>query len=216
MSTRDRIVDVAEEIISLHGMDGLRLKDVAKQVGIQPPSVFTHFDGREAIGNAVAHRVLEQIARVIDAALADGGDEEARLQRGACAIAGHLYDHPGHARMILRDFARTQAGPELELWSPTLLEISSQVEALLAAGVAAGTFRPLPPGAFLPVLEGAIVATLGWGGFREGDGRPVTKLTREEVVARIEDLALAYVRPVSDVKDAAHVDRGPAGCSEAG
>lgn len=202
-STRERIVDVAEEIISLHGMEGLRLKDVAERVGIQPPSVFTHFEGREAIGDAVAHRVLEQIAAVLDAALAAGGDEEARLRRGARAVAGHLYDHPGHSRMILRDLARSRSGPELELWSPAIERISAEIERLLAAGVRIGVFRPIPTGAFLPVLEGAIVASVGFSGFRENDGRPATHVGRDELVARIEDVAWAYVRPQIDEKDAA-------------
>jgi len=132
VSTRERILEVAEEIIARHGMEGLRLKDVAESVGIQPPSVFTHFDGREAIGDAVAHRVLEKIA----------------------------------------------------------------------AGVETGAFPPLPPGSFLPVLEGAIVASVGWSGFRVTDGCPAVDLTRDDVVARIEDLAWAYVRQESDARDA--------------
>ena len=202
-STRDRIVDVAEEIISLHGMEGLRLKDVAERVGIQPPSVFTHFEGREAIGDAVAHRVLDQIAAVLETALAGDGDEETRLRRGARSVAGHLYDYPGHTRMILRDLARSRSGPELELWSPALGRISQEIERLLSAGVRRGVFRPIPTGAFLPVLEGAIVASVGFSGFRENDGRPASDLERDELVARIEDLAWAYVRAQIDEKDAA-------------
>ncbi len=63
--TRERILEVAEELISLHGMEGLRLKDVAERVGIRPPSIFAHFEGRDAIGDAVAQRVLEQLAEVL-------------------------------------------------------------------------------------------------------------------------------------------------------
>jgi AcrR family transcriptional regulator len=194
-STRDRIVDVAEEIISRHGMDGLRLKDVAERVGIQPPSVFTHFDGREAIGDAVAHRVLDQLAGVIESAIDAGGDEEERLRRAARAVAGHLFERPGHTRMMLRDLARSRPGPELQLMSPAWNRIAQRVEALLAAGERSGAFRHVPAGAFLPVLEGAIVASVGWEGFRESDGRPAGGLTREQLVARIEDLAWTYVRP---------------------
>lgn len=194
-STRDRILDVAEEIVARHGMEGLRLKDVAERVGIQPPSVFAHFDGREAIGDAVAHRVLERIARVLEAALDAGGSPAERLRRGARAAAGHLYDHPGHTRLILRDLTRTRTGPELALWSPAMERISGHVDRLLDEGVAAGCFRPLPPGAFLPALEGAIVASIGWAGFREEDGLPAVAISRAELVDRIEDLAWSYVRP---------------------
>lgn len=196
-STRDRILAVAEEIISRHGMAGLRLKDVAERVGIQPPSVFTHFDGREAIGDAVARRVLEQIATVLEQALDAGGSTEARLRRSVRAVAGHLHDHPGHARLILRDWARTRPGPELSLSQPPLDRIGARVEALVCEGVASGGLRPLPPGALMPVLVGAIVASVGWAGFRAEDGRPVGDLDRDALLARVDDLASAYVRPAS-------------------
>jgi AcrR family transcriptional regulator len=194
-NTRDRILDVAEEIISRHGMAGLRLKDVAERVGIQPPSVFTHFEGREAIGDAVAHRVLDRIAHVIEAAFEEGGGPEAQLRRGARAAAGHLFDHPGHTRMLLRDLARTSNDQELALDSPAVDRIGERVDRLLSEGAEAGAFRPFPSGAFLPILEGAIVASIGWAGFRPEDGHPVTELTREALVARIEDVAWALVRP---------------------
>jgi len=203
MRTRQRILEVAEEIIARHGMEGLRLKDVAERVGIQPPSVFTHFEGREAIGDAVAQRVREQISSVLESALDQGGDEVARLRRSARAVAGHLYDHPGHTRLILRDLARTRTGGELSLWTPAMERIGARVDALLAAGVRSGAFRPVPAGAFLPVLEGAIVASLGWSGFREDDGRPAVALPREALVARIEDLAWRYLRPATDEADQA-------------
>lgn len=193
--TRERILDVAEEIISAHGMAGLRLKDVAERVGIQPPSVFTHFDGREAIGDAVAHRVLDRIARVLETALDEGSDPESRLRRGARAVAGHLYDHPGHTRMLLRDLARTSADDELELSSPAVDRIGKRVDQLLSDGAATGAFRPFPSGAFLPLLEGAIVASIGWAGFRPEDGQPAGELSREALVDRIEDVAWALVRP---------------------
>jgi len=53
------------------------------------------------------------------------------------------------------------------------------------------------------VIEGVIVASIGWHGFRESDGRPAVALSREAFLDRMEDLAWAYVRPASDRKDEA-------------
>lgn len=192
-STRERILQVAEEIVSRHGMEGLRLKEVAERVGIQPPSVFAHFEGREAIGDGVAQRVLATIAAVVDAALTGPGDAEARLRSGVRAIAEHLYDHPGHTRLILRDLARTRTGSELELSSPEFYGMAERIEALLSEGARAGRFRDVSTWTFLPAIEGAIVALIGFSGFEE-DGRPATSLTRSEVSDRAEDLAWAWVR----------------------
>jgi AcrR family transcriptional regulator len=65
-STRDRILEVAEELIALHGMEGFQLKDVAERVGIRPPSIFAHFRSREAVGEAVALHELEQSGHAFD------------------------------------------------------------------------------------------------------------------------------------------------------
>jgi AcrR family transcriptional regulator len=190
--TRERILEVAEELISLHGMEGLRLKDVAERVGIQPPSIFAHFEGRDAIADAVAQRVLEQIAEVLERALANEPDPEKALRRGVRAIAGHLMEHPAHARLMLRDLMRTRSGPELALWSPVVPEITARIEALLRRGEREGLFRRVDGRAFFAQVQGAILGNIGWEGFRE-DGRPMTQLSSRRIQDQAEDLALAYV-----------------------
>jgi AcrR family transcriptional regulator len=192
--TRERILEVAEELISLHGMEGLRLKDVAARVGIQPPSIFAHFEGREAIGDAVAQRVLEQLASVLEQALEGEADPEKALRRGVRAIAGHLMEHPAHARLMLRDMMRTRSGPELALWSPVVPLIVGRIEDLLRRGEREGLFRRVEGRAFFAQLQGAILGNIGWDGFRE-DGRPATKLSARQIQDQAEDLALAYVAP---------------------
>lgn len=192
--TRERIVAVAEELISVHGMEGLRLKDVARRVGIQPPSIFAHFEGREAIGNAVAHRVLEQLVEVVEGATRGCGSPREAVRQGVRALAGHLYDHPGHARMLLRDLTRTRSGGELAMVSPVLERLERRIGGLLEAGVRQGDFHPVPPRAFMSQIEGAMLASIGWHGF-DDDGRPADPIGREAVRDQASDLAMAYLRP---------------------
>jgi AcrR family transcriptional regulator len=190
--TRERILEVAEELISLHGMEGLRLKDVAERVGIRPPSIFAHFEGREAIGDAVAQRVLEQLAEVLERALGGESDPEKALRHGVRAIAGHLMEHPAHTRLMLRDLTRTRTGPELALWSPVVPVIVARIEDLLRRGEREGLFRRVDARAFFAQVQGAILGNIGWDGFRE-DGRAATPLSVRRIQDQAEDLALAYV-----------------------
>ena len=173
-------------------MEGLRLKDVAEQVGIQPPSVFAHFEGREAIGDAIAQRILGRIGELLGSAVVGEGPPAERLRQGARLFAGHLMDHPAHTRLLLRDLTRTRTGSELEMWSPVVTEIENGIGALLAEGERSGDFRAIPARAFMAQLEGAILATIGWMGFQE-DGQPASPLTREEIQAQAEELAMAIV-----------------------
>jgi AcrR family transcriptional regulator len=191
--TRERILEIAEEMISRGGMDGLRLKDVAERVGIRPPSVFAHFDGREAIGDAVAARIVEQIAIVIGNALDEGGSAEERLRAGVRAFAGNLWENPAHARMLMRDLARTRRTGELDIYTPLVDVVQERVAHLLAEGESQGVFRKVDPSAFIAQIQGAVLGRIGWAGFHE-DGRPAADLAPGELEAEAEDLALAYVR----------------------
>jgi AcrR family transcriptional regulator len=191
--TRERILEVAAEMISEGGMERLRLKDVAERVGIRPPSVFAHFDGREAIGDAVAARIVEQIAGVISNALAESGSPEERVRTGVRAFAAHLWANPAHARMLMRDLARTRRAGELDIYTPLVDVIQDQVARLLAEGESAGVFRKIDPHAFIAQIQGAVLGRIGWAGFHE-DGRPAADLAPGELEAQTEDLALGYIR----------------------
>lgn len=193
ISTREKILRVAEEMISESGMEGLRLKDVAERVGIRPPSVFAHFDGREAIGDAVAGRIVEQIARVISSALDDGGSAELRLRSGVRAFAAHLWANPAHARMLMRDLARTRSPGAFDIYSPLVDVIEETVARLLAEGESEGVFRKVDPSTFVAQIQGAVLGRIGWAGFKE-DGSPAADLAPGELEAQSEDLALSYVR----------------------
>jgi AcrR family transcriptional regulator len=192
--TREKILDVAEELIDRHGMEGLRLKEVARRVGIRPPSIFAHFEGREAVGNAVARRVVEQIVALF-ARVLDGPDEPVALvRRGVRAFAGHLHDHPAHVRLLLRDLARNRGGGELDLSSPFLDPVFERVEAILAEGVRGGVFRPVEAAAFVAAIEGFLLARIGWAGFDE-EGQPVRRGSRAQLQDEACALALAFLRP---------------------
>jgi len=190
--TREKILDVAEALIDRHGLEGLRLVDVARAVGIQPPSIFGHFEGREAVADAVARRVTDQIfglvARILDE---PGADPERALRRGVRAFAGHLADHPAHVRLLLRDLARTRRGADLDLSSPRIAELEVRVGEVLAAGARAGVFREVSAADFMAVVEGALLAAVGWAGF-DDEGRPREQPGRARLQALAEEVALGF------------------------
>jgi AcrR family transcriptional regulator len=192
--TRERILDVAEELIAVHGMAGLVMKDVAAAVGVRPPSLFAHFGGREAIGDAVAQRVMVRIAEIFDRVLNDAsGDPESLMREGVRAYAGHLYDHPADVRMILRDLARVRGGGGIDLSGPVIEELGVGIGALLARGVATGCFRPVDTGAFMSLVQGSVVGAIGWYGFGE-NGEALVPRSRAEIQDDAEALAFFYLR----------------------
>lgn len=78
--TRDRILDSAENLFAQHGYEGTTLRDVAARVGLRTPSLYNHFDSKEALYAAVLERdlgpVLRMLVGYVDKAQTDAAEQE--------------------------------------------------------------------------------------------------------------------------------------------
>ncbi|MEZ4393616.1 MAG: helix-turn-helix domain-containing protein [Polyangiales bacterium] len=82
---REAILDAAERQLVASGPDGIRLQDVARDVGVSHPTVLHHFGSREALVEAVATRALDSLHDDVLAALRrapEGEDQVAALLDG--------------------------------------------------------------------------------------------------------------------------------------
>ena len=59
--TIEEIVDVAVEVMAEQGAAGLSLGEVARRVGIRPPSLYVYFDSKQAVYDAVFARGWSQV-----------------------------------------------------------------------------------------------------------------------------------------------------------
>ncbi len=78
--TAERILDAAEEIFAERGYAGTTLRKVATAVGIRIPSLYNHFESKEALYAAVLERNLQPVLRALSdyAAPNNGRGEGAR------------------------------------------------------------------------------------------------------------------------------------------
>jgi len=191
--TRERILVAAEELIAAHGVEGFQIKEVARAVGIRPPSVFAHFKGREAIADEVAVRIVAEIGRLLGDAIAGEPDPMSAIRAAVRALVAHLYDHPAHVRLLLRDLAQAGAGDGFHGIGEVIERIDDQLRPLLEWGRAEGVFRDVAPRPLLPMIQGAILTRLAWSGF-DAEGRPRVAAGVDELQREAEDLIVAYVR----------------------
>ena len=129
--TADRILDEAEALFAEHGFAGTTLRDVAARVGIRNPSLYNHFDGKEALYRAVLERgigpALVSLEQHTDEQGQPGGSDEqfigqlvqllARRPNLARLIQFELLSGGAHLTPVLRDwiaplFASGQASIE--------------------------------------------------------------------------------------------------------
>lgn len=120
-STRKRILDVAEALFAERGLAGTAVRDIAREVGLTAPSLYNHFDGKQALYEAVLSRGVEPLVAIItemnraaEGSSAPGEDESDRRQetdRLLDAIMDHLAHHPNIAKLIQHE--SLTGGPSL-------------------------------------------------------------------------------------------------------
>lgn len=187
--TRDRILDAAEALISRHGVEGLRLKDVAASVGIRPPSIFSHFAGRDAVARAVGERVRGAMQAPVP--FEEGDDPWHYVRHWTRRLVVTLAGNPAHVRLLLRDLMQTGVagsyGGDADPRGPAAFY------AAIEAGMTAGTFRPVRPASVLAQLLGAILASVAWDGW-DDEGRPRLAIAVADLEREAEELLSGYLR----------------------
>ena len=77
-ATRDRILDAAYDAYLLGGADGISMRGIAAVLDLTAPALYKHFNGKDAVIEAVAERGFALFERRI-AALEMAADPEARI-----------------------------------------------------------------------------------------------------------------------------------------
>ncbi|HVH45392.1 MAG TPA: TetR/AcrR family transcriptional regulator [Labilithrix sp.] len=96
---RTAILDAAERRLVEAGPAGIRLQDVAAEVGVSHPTVLHHFGNREALVQAVLERVQQSIYTPILETLRTMSLEEDAMARLLDRVF-EVVEQRGHARVI--------------------------------------------------------------------------------------------------------------------
>ena len=100
--TRELILDAAERLFAAHGVDGVALRDLARELGLTAPSLYNHFPSKQALYDAVLDRGLRPILDLVVEAWHPGAVRSERLRSSADKLTSHLATHPHLARLLQR------------------------------------------------------------------------------------------------------------------
>ena len=98
-STRNRILDVAEALFAERGLAGTAVRDIAREAGLTAPSLYNHFDGKQALYEAVLARGVEPLFNLMKG-LGQGDPVESDSFYVLDSIMDHLANHPNIAKLI--------------------------------------------------------------------------------------------------------------------
>lgn len=65
MTTKEKIVTEALELFSVHGFEGVSMRDIGAAVGIRESSIYKHYSGKQAILDAIVAKAMEEIDQLL-------------------------------------------------------------------------------------------------------------------------------------------------------
>ncbi len=90
-TTSDRILNVAERLFAEHGFAGTAVRDIAREAGLTAPSLYNHFEGKQALYEAVLERGVQPLADLMRGLGQGEGDNPGDVLD---AIMDHFGSHP--------------------------------------------------------------------------------------------------------------------------
>ena len=87
-SRRQKLLEAAAERFAVRGYEGTSIRDIARDVGMLPGSVYYHFRSKEELLLAVHRQGVEHVMRSVRSAVAEAGKDP--WERLTAAAEGHL------------------------------------------------------------------------------------------------------------------------------
>jgi AcrR family transcriptional regulator len=128
--TIEEVLDVAAELMREQGVAGLSIGEVARRMGIRPPSLYVYFDSKNALYDALFERGANLVVDCMQA-FGDELDETLSLEESLLASANAFIrwavEHPEYTQLL---FWRPVPGftPSERAYAPAirLLELSRE------------------------------------------------------------------------------------------
>jgi AcrR family transcriptional regulator len=152
LPTRALILNEAERLISLKGVFGFTLGDVAAPLGVQVPAIYKHFKGRDDVLIEVSRRFIDSLSRQFQLPSGFARTPAVALRRSLNEFVDFHLAHPAFVRLSLVDFATPEGGMEYvklaaggsfqeNFRSGPLAAMHSRLGELIRAGVRSKDFR---------------------------------------------------------------------------
>jgi AcrR family transcriptional regulator len=182
---RERIIEEAVKLFYERGFTGTTLDDIAAELGVTKPFIYTHFRSKVELLAALCTPTIEMSLAAVEQAAQRPGTPTEKLYRAIIDFTRVVLSRQPNIAIYFRE--------EKHLAPEALAEINALrkkfdhvLSALLAHGVAVGEFDLEDPGLAALAIGGMISWAYTWH-------RPGGRLKLDDLCARMADMALQMV-----------------------
>jgi AcrR family transcriptional regulator len=113
-TSREHLVEVARSYLDEHGLEGLTLREVARQAGVSHGAPLRHFSSLAALCSVVATEAFRGLYAGVDRAMDEAGDDPGdRLRAAGAAYVRFAVGNPGSYSLMFRPDRCDGSDPEL-------------------------------------------------------------------------------------------------------
>lgn len=155
-TTRERILEAAEELLTENGIEGTTIANIAQKAGVADSLAYQYFKGKDDLVNAIFHDRMEETIEMLQDHLEGIIDAKSRLSKFVWYSLRYNDRHKNYVRNLLFE---CRSNPELYNTEAYALvrKHAWNLQDILKTGVDDGSFRP---GIDLGLLRDIIYGTI--------------------------------------------------------
>ncbi len=186
---RAAILEVAEQHLLKRGPAGLRLQEIAREIGISHPAILHHFGSREGLVQAVVERTLRRIENDVVSTLTSGDVGLDLAYQTLDNVVNSLADK-GAARFMAWLMLTRDDQPDPIGYGSKLLTISQLIHERRCSEAAPGKQPMFDDTLFTVLLAGLALfgAAIAGDAFRASAGLPTDDAARERFLRWLSEL----------------------------
>ncbi len=182
---RERILEEAVKLFYERGFTGTTLDDIATELGVTKPFIYTHFRSKVQLLEAICRPTIEMSLEAIQQAAAMEGSATQRLHNGIVSFAQVILQRQANIAVYFREEKNlSKAG--LDEINALRKRFDKTLSELLVEGEASGEFT-------IPDVSVAALAIGGMVSWAYTWHRPDGRLTVDEVCVNMAALSLQMV-----------------------
>jgi len=179
---RERILEEAVKLFYERGFTGTTLDDIAAELGVTKPFIYTHFRGKVDLLAALCKPTIELSLEAVANAAAAPGSPTNRLHQAITDFTKVVLQRQANIAIYFREEKNLSAEGLAEI-NALRKRFDRVLSDLLAEGIASGEFDIPDPSLAALALGGMISWAYTWH-------RPGGRLTIDEMARQMADLAL--------------------------
>jgi len=182
---RERIIEEAVKLFYERGFTGTTLDDIAAELGVTKPFIYTHFRSKVDLLAALCSPTIEQSLAAVENAAASSGTPTERLYRAVVDFTRVVLSRQSNIAIYFRE-EKNLSREALQEINALRKKFDRVLSRLLDEGVTAGEFEVTDTSLASLAIGGMISWAYTWH-------RPEGRLTLDDLCARMANMTLRMV-----------------------